>query len=88
MQSLFLHVFAENYLTELNIPDSVTYLGGGVFSANSVTGDKAFIYGKKIMMVLSIILFWIVTLERTQLGQVFQVVLDNLEKRLLRMLYI
>ena len=45
-QSLFLHAFAENYLTEINIPDSVTYLGGGVFSANSVTGDKAFIYGK------------------------------------------
>lgn len=47
MQSLFLHAFAENYLTEINIPDSVTYFGGGVFSANSVTGDKAFIYGKK-----------------------------------------
>ena len=41
-----MHAFAENYLTEINIPDSVTYLGGGVFSANSVTGDKAFIYRK------------------------------------------
>ena len=40
-----LDAFQNNYISEINIPSTVTYIGGGAFAANSVTGDKAFIYG-------------------------------------------
>ena len=41
-----LDAFQNNYISEISIPSTVTYIGGGAFAANSVTGDKAFIYGR------------------------------------------
>ena len=46
IESLSLHAFADNFISKINIPSTVTYLGGGVFSANNVIGEDAFIYGR------------------------------------------
>lgn len=41
------NAFANNKITEIDLPTNIKKIDGGAFSNNNLSGDKAFIYGRK-----------------------------------------